>query len=255
MGCSGCQASCNSCEGCDSGCQVTCKTCQGCDSGCQVTCKTCEGCDNCESCDDCQTFCETNQAVGSFNFGKCVNQGEIFISANSWKSLMTYIQNAYKKGTLQSGGSSGLSNDNLNVKSGDPMKATMYNNVANALNGLGGSSDDSRISNDVQKGYTILGSYFSGIETYSNKWLLSTSQCDLCNTGCQSCDDGCQVTCKSCEGCDSGCQGCDSCQGCNSGCQVTCKSCQGCNDCLGCESTCDTCQGCYSHVEPESSDD
>ena len=218
------------CSGC-----LSCMSCQSCNNGCQVTCKYCQGCDDCESCYSCQAFCETNQLVGSFNFGECISSGEIFISAEAWKSLITYIQNAYNKGTKQPGGSPNLSDDNLNVKKGDSMKAAMYNNIANALNGLGGSTDDSEISNNKARGDQILGSYFEEIQTYSNKWLLKSSQCNSCNTGCQSCDDGCQVTCKSCQGCD-GCESCDT-------------SCNGCNDCEGCEGACE------SHVEPESSDE
>ena len=182
----------NSCEGCN-GC-VTCNSCNSCLT-CVTTCNRCESsCQGSSGCLTRQTFCQACQNAsewqGRFQWNQCVSSNEFFISNSEWNRIISYINNAYGRG--YGGESEPLDKDN-----NDFMTAKSFNDVSNALFGLGGNSSGGKqtvSTNDIIYGY-----YFENLEDQANNLKYKTSQCSSCNTSCNvSCD-----SCQSCNRCQS----------------------------------------------------
>ena len=161
--------------------------CQSCNSGCQSqnTCSKCNSCESCNvncngsGCNTIQTFCSSNQKVGSFSFNQPIGTDELFLKKANWNRLISHINNAYAKGNAslsnnaQSG--SGVRNPGNGGNSGLPssdenefMTADMFNKVAAALGGLGSSGPSRRVVKDVD---IVYGSYFKG-RKYFVKYIL-----------------------------------------------------------------------------------
>ena len=212
--------------------------CSSCNAGCEAVnscnkCNSCEKCNNAgceETCILIQSFCNTTgQSVGSFSFNQCLASNEMFLTKANWNRLITYINNAYAKGSKKSGGSSGLPPSDTN----DFMTADMFNKVSAALGGLGSSGPSKRVTKDVD---IVLGSYFTSLESYASSLKYTTSQCNKCNASCD-------VTCKECQLCNV-----TNCGGCNGSCQSHSpnygSSCQSCNTCqTSCEKSAQTSSG------------
>lgn len=211
-------AGCQKCNSCQHNTCSSCNSCQSCNSGCQ-SCNSCQG-----SCQSSQSFCSTGgQTVGSFNFNQCISKGETFLTKTNWNRLITYINNAFSRGSKQNGGSSGLPSKDTNTF----MTADIFNKVAAALGKLGSSGPSRRVSvNSV-----VYGSYFEDLENYADNLKYKTNQCNRCNVSCNE-------DCLGCQKCDSGCQSCNksNCGKCNGSCQSNNPSscCSKCN--VGCES-------------------
>ena len=186
--------------------------CQSCNS-CQANCTRCQGCNTCEgTCDTCQSFCQVgSQYVGSFSFNQCVSAGEVFLKKTNWNRLITYINNAYSRGSERDGGDSGLPSSDSN----DYMTASMFNKVVDALRGLGSSYTDINVS----KGDMILGSYFEDIEYYADYLKYKSNQCNTCNVSCDVSCNSCNARCQSCQGCNGSSESISCCSYCN-----TCQS-------------------------------
>lgn len=239
-------------------------------SSCNVDCQsknTCQSCNSCESCNNScnagagacntvQSFCSLGgQSAGGFSFGNCVSSGEIIDIDNSWNGLLSYINAAYAKGAsslsngAQSGsgvsgsgnaGSSGLPNIDTSLRSSDSqgkgfITASMFNQIAAALGGLGSSGPSTRVSSED----IIYGSYFESLESYANVLRYQSTQCDNCNVGCN-------VKCNTCLTCNE-----ENCGTCNGSCQAhspTYSNSSYCCACVTCDS-CDTCQSCNAGVQ------
>lgn len=208
--------------------------CRSCNAGCESTnsCNRCNSCEKCnnpsceETCILIQSFCKTTgQSVGSFSFGQCVSSDETFLTKANWNKLITYINNAYAKGSKKNGGFSGLPSSDSN----EFMTADMFNKVSDALGNLGSSGPGyNKKVNDI-----IYGSYFETLESYANSLKYTTLQCNKCN-------DSCDVTCKECQKCNVvNCGSCDgSCQAHSPSYGSRCQSCDTCQS--SCEKSAQT---------------
>lgn len=151
-------------------------------------CYTCQG-----VCDTGQSFCKVGKQVVSdkttdFDFGQCVSAGQILLTRDNWNKIITYINNAYAEGRVQSGGPSGLPRADTNTV----MTAEMFNLVSTALVNLG------RVDYPKQKvnqGDVIYGYYFENLENYANRLKYKYDQCDNCNIDCNVTCDSCNCTC------------------------------------------------------------
>lgn len=207
--------------------------CTSCNNGCEsknscTTCNSCQLCNNttCEvTCILVQAFCSpegSGQSAGGFNFNQCVSSDQTFLTKANWNRLISYINNAYAKGSKQSGGDSGLPSSDNN----EFMTAEMFNKVSNALGGLGSSGPGYNMEGGPS-GDIILGSYFVNLESYADALKYKTNQCDKCN-------DSCDVTCKECQKCNI-----ENCGACDNGCQDHSPSYSyPCETCVNCESDC-----------------
>lgn len=186
--------SCQSCEGCNS--CVSCQTCVLCEM-CHTTCNGTGGCLDCES------FCLNgyqivSDRVGNFSWGVTTNNGDRFFDLDTWKKIITYINNARSAGSSSSSGLSSLSVNNTIY-----MTAKNFNDVSAALFNLGGNNS-SYPERTVNSGDIIYGFYFDELKDQANKLKYKSNQCDRCNTSCNNCDE--------CEGCNN-CQSCNMCEG------------------------------------------
>ena len=203
------------CQKCNSGCQ-NCNTCQSCNS-CEQCNTTCDG----NKCSTSQAFCSTNQSVGSFSFGVDLSKDSLFFSRATWNKIITYINNAYKKGNAsvtnnaqsgtgaQSPGDSGLSSLKLDTEIF--MTAKKFNEVSQALGKLGSSGPNLTVyavgSSTKPAGDIVLGSYFKTLEQYANNLMYKHSQCDDCNVACNvKCNTCLKCNVENCGSCDNGCQ-------------------------------------------------
>lgn len=240
-------SACNSSDGCES--LNTCQTCNSCQS-CNENCNAASGCNVI------QTFCSSAQSVGTFSFGQCVKAGEAFLKLSNWNKIFTFINDAYDEGNSspsnKARSGSGVTSDGTGGDSGLPasetyayMTASRFNDVADAIGGLGGPSrssvkftnpDTNTTSTKVSSGDKIYGSYFESLETYASSLKYKSSQCDDCNAGCN-------VQCNTCLLCNAE-DNCGSCDGsCQSHVKKTGRTCESCNKCDNCQSTCEiSCQ-------------
>jgi hypothetical protein len=102
------------------------------------------------------------------------------------------------------------------------MTAAMFNAVATALSGLGGSTGTMTKTSVTKDVDIVYGSYFTGLENYANGLKYKTSQCDNCNVACN-------VQCNTCLTCND-----TNCGSCNLGCQADAMT--------SCCSSCDNCE-------------
>ena len=233
---------CQSCNSCNYG--NTCSNCNSCES-CNTNCNASSGCNTIQS------FCSSNQSAGGFSFNQTLNKDDLFLTKTNWNGLLEYINDAYSRGSnslknnAQSGsgvsgsgkgGSSGLPDEDSNVF----MTASMFNDVAEALGGLGSTSSITFYNPLTKQNQTsmeggpngdiIFGSYFKELESYASGLKYKTTQCDNCNAGCN-------VKCNTCLKCNNNdnCGSCDKkCEShsSNTCCSTTCQhSCQSCNVC------------------------
>lgn len=207
--------------------------CASCNVGCEST-NSCNKCNSCELCNNpsceekcilLQAFCGpegSGQSVGGFSFNQCVSSDQLFLTKANWNRLITYINNAYARGSKSSGGSSGLPSSDTNIF----MTAAMFNKVSDALGGLGSSGPNYNVTGGYN-GDIILGSYFTNLESYANTLKYKYTQCDRCNTSCD-------VTCKDCQFCNV-----ENCGACNGSCQAHSPSYgSSCESCDSCQSAC-----------------
>lgn len=215
--------------------------CQSCNSGCQSqnTCSKCNSCESCNvncngsGCNTIQTFCVSNQKVGSFSFNQPIGTDELFLKKTNWNRLITHINNAYAKGSASlsnnaqsgtgvrnpgNGGNSGLPDSDEN----DFMTADMFNKVSIALGNLGSAGPSRRVVADVD---IVYGSYFKDLENYANNLQYKSSQCNNCNAGCNVKCNTCLVcNVENCGACNGTCQAHSSTSCCSSSCQHSCQS-------------------------------
>ena len=215
---------CQSCNSCNYG--NTCSKCNSCES-CNVNC-------NGASCNTIQAFCSTSgQSAGGFSFNQPIGKDELFLTKTNWNRLITYIREAYNKGSnsltnnAQSG--NGVSSPGKGGDSGLPvsdtnifMTADMFNKVSSALGGLGSSGPSRRVQTDVD---IVYGSYFKDLETYANNLNYKKTQCNNCNAGCNVKCNTCLVcNVENCGACNGTCQTHSSNNCCSSTCQHSCQS-------------------------------
>ena len=215
--------------------------CQSCNSGCQSqnTCSKCNSCESCNvncngsGCNTIQNFCSTNQSAGGFSFNQPLKKDDLFLTKVNWNRLITYINNAYKKGSTslsnraQSG--NGVTSTGIGGNSGLPesdpndfMTEDMFNKVSQALGGLGSSGPTRRVKANVD---IVYGSYFQDLENYANNLQYKKSQCNNCNAGCNVKCNTCLVcNVENCGACDGSCQSHTSRNCCSSSCQHSCQS-------------------------------
>ena len=215
--------------------------CQSCNNGCESQntcswCNSCESCvDNCNGvgCNDRQNFCRTGKDVGDFSFNQSLQGGDLFLTKTNWNRLITYINNAYKKGSSSltnnaqsgngvtgtgTGGDSGLPESDSN----DFMTASMFNKVSKALGGLGSAGPARRVQANID---IVYGSYFQDLEDYANKLQYKETQCYNCNAACNVKCNTCLVcNVQNCGKCDGSCQNHSPSNCCSSSCQKSCQN-------------------------------
>lgn len=216
--------------------------CQRCNSGCQSqnTCSWCNDCEACNvncdgvvGCNACLSFCESAQSVGGFSFNQSLQGGDLFLTKTNWNRLITYINNAYKKGNVSltdnaqsgkgvigtgAGGDSGLPESDSN----DFMTASMFNKVSEALGGLGSTGPTRRVKANID---IVYGSYFQDLEDYANILLYKDTQCYNCNASCNIKCNTCLVcNVENCGKCDGSCQAHSPSSCCSSSCQKSCQN-------------------------------
>lgn len=180
-------------------------------SGC-MACQNCELCQGCNSgCNTCQSFCENgHQTVGSFSFNECVSQGQILLHKTNWDRLITYIRNAYRKGSLCNASEYRISDDLPQSDPNNVITADIFNKIAAALKNL--TPAYNRLS--VNVGDVIYGSYFETLEDYANRLKYRWEQCNVCNA---SCDAMCNGSCNLCNA------GSEAVHCCSTACQHSCQ--------------------------------
>lgn len=215
-----------------------CQSCNSCHSG--NTCSYCNSCMSCNSscnassgCNTIQSFCSKSQSAGGFSFNQTIAKDELLVTRANWNRLITYIRNAYAKGSSSlvnnaksgsgvSGSGKGGTPDLPESDTNTYMTADIFNKVSIALGGLGSTGPERRVTKDVD---IIYGSYFKDLETYANNLKYKTTQCDNCNAGCNVKCNTC-LTCnvENCGRCNGSCQSHSSNTCCSSTCQHSCQS-------------------------------
>ena len=208
---------------------MSCVACQKCNT-CQLACESCQN-----SCDTRQNYCSNNHQLvssfGNFSFDQELSSNKLFLSADNWNKIITYIYNAYKKGIYLPQATNGnwqYADTIINswkVKRNDIMTAELFNNVALAMQRLGSTPAINLDNNGKSKVYgvnsvenpagdIIYGTYFEKLEEYARLYFnFDFNQCSLCNVAC---DNGCNT-----------CEGCNACENCNVGNASPC--CSACN--------------------------
>ena len=202
---------------------------------------SCTGCNACQNCNSCQDACQSsaqsvttlcNNTFSFRNSGISNNQNSnssLFLSADEWNSLITYVYNAYKMRLGYSSTKEQFSqytnlaqyeSDNENY-SGDIRAGSSYNNgrnefmTAHMANGILAkmyffNTENSALGNNAvyggPDGTVITAEYFNNLSSYANGLTIKAGdRCVSCNT-CQYCNTNiCSTTttCQSCDSCES----------------------------------------------------